>query len=53
MKRYVFNFAIRDKCGDSIPVNCWGTLDYVSPMYEKCYIGAQGISNVLLYKIKL
>ena len=39
----MFNFTIRDEHGDSIPTSCWGTLDYVSPLFELCSIGAQGI----------
>nr|CAH0109232.1 unnamed protein product [Daphnia galeata] len=45
-KRYVFNFTINDDNQDSINVSCWGTVDYVTPLSDLCFIGAHvKISN--------
>ncbi|EFX84010.1 hypothetical protein DAPPUDRAFT_315096 [Daphnia pulex] len=45
-KRYVFNFTICDENQDSINVSCWGTVDYVTPLSDLCFIGAHvKISN--------
>ncbi|XP_057381339.1 meiosis-specific with OB domain-containing protein-like isoform X1 [Daphnia carinata] len=45
-KRYVFSFTICDEHGESINVSCWGTVDYVMPLSDLCFIGARvKISN--------
>lgn len=43
-KRYVFNFTLRDEREDTINVSVWGSVDYVVPISELCYIGAYGIT---------
>ena len=53
MKRYVFTFTIRDEHGDSIHASCWGTLDYVSPLYAVCSLGAHGIVNMCNCKVNV
>ena len=53
MKRYVFTFTIRDEHGDSIHASCWGTLDYVSPLYAVCSLGAHGNVNMCNCKVNV
>lgn len=47
-KRYVFNFTINDDNQDSINVSCWGTVDYVTPLSDLCFIGAHGNTSLSL-----